>query len=67
MSIRKEFTMNYVIATYSKAQVSILNGIVMGGGAGVSIHGRYRIATENSTPRILRRVCWSDRCKVEWC
>ncbi|KAL8542549.1 hypothetical protein ACS0TY_003428 [Phlomoides rotata] len=45
---RKEFTMNYVIATYSKAQVSILNGIVMGGGAGVSIHGRFRIATENS-------------------
>ncbi|PIN15880.1 Enoyl-CoA hydratase [Handroanthus impetiginosus] len=45
---RKEFTMNYVIATYSKPQVSILNGIVMGGGAGVSIHGRFRIATENS-------------------
>ncbi|CAA0842490.1 3-hydroxyisobutyryl-CoA hydrolase 1 [Striga hermonthica] len=45
---REEFTMNYVIATYSKPQVSILNGIVMGGGAGVSIHGRFRIATENS-------------------
>ncbi|XP_057800284.1 3-hydroxyisobutyryl-CoA hydrolase 1-like isoform X1 [Salvia miltiorrhiza] len=45
---RKEFTMNYVIATYRKPQVSILNGIVMGGGAGVSVHGRFRIATENS-------------------
>lgn len=29
-------------------QVSFLNGIVMGGGAGASIHGRFRIATENS-------------------
>ncbi|KAH6767568.1 beta-hydroxyisobutyryl-CoA hydrolase 1 [Perilla frutescens var. hirtella] len=45
---RKEFTLNYVMATYSKPQVSILNGIVMGGGAGVSVHGRFRIATENS-------------------
>ncbi|KAL0346494.1 UNVERIFIED_CONTAM: 3-hydroxyisobutyryl-CoA hydrolase 1 [Sesamum calycinum] len=45
---RQEFTMNYVMATYSKPQVSILNGIVMGGGAGASVHGRLRIATENS-------------------
>nr|AAF01467.1 enoyl-CoA-hydratase [Avicennia marina] len=45
---RKEFTMNYVVATHSKPQVSILNGIVMGGGAGASIHGRFRVATENS-------------------
>lgn len=29
-------------------QVSFLNGIVMGGGAGVSIHGRFRISTEKS-------------------
>ncbi|XP_010510308.1 PREDICTED: probable 3-hydroxyisobutyryl-CoA hydrolase 3 [Camelina sativa] len=43
-----QYTLNYVLATYSKAQVSILNGIVMGGGAGVSIHGRFRIATENT-------------------
>ncbi|KAK6120747.1 hypothetical protein DH2020_045509 [Rehmannia glutinosa] len=45
---REELTMNYVMATYSKPQVSILNGIVMGGGAGASIHGRFRIATENT-------------------
>ncbi|XP_023639985.1 probable 3-hydroxyisobutyryl-CoA hydrolase 3 isoform X2 [Capsella rubella] len=43
-----QYTLNYVLATYGKAQVSILNGIVMGGGAGVSIHGRFRIATENT-------------------
>ncbi|PSS24563.1 3-hydroxyisobutyryl-CoA hydrolase [Actinidia chinensis var. chinensis] len=45
---QKEFILNYLMATYSKPQVSILNGIVMGGGAGASIHGRFRVATENS-------------------
>ncbi|GAB2270667.1 3-hydroxyisobutyryl-CoA hydrolase 1 [Dionaea muscipula] len=45
---RKEFILNYLMATYTKAQVSILNGIVMGGGAGASIHGRFRVATENT-------------------
>ncbi|XP_004133945.1 3-hydroxyisobutyryl-CoA hydrolase 1 [Cucumis sativus] len=45
---RKEFTLNYLLATFSKPQVSLLDGIVMGGGAGVSIHGRFRVATEKS-------------------
>lgn len=44
----KEFTLNYIMATYRKPQVSILKGIVMGGGAGVSVHGRFRVATENT-------------------
>ncbi|WZY79850.1 hypothetical protein YC2023_026234 [Brassica napus] len=43
-----EYMLNYVMATYTKPQVSILNGIVMGGGAGVSVHGPFRIATENT-------------------
>eukprot|EP01084_Bolivina_argentea_P313436 542793_1 len=29
--------------------VCILNGITMGGGVGVSVHGKYRIATNNTT------------------
>ncbi|XP_022868722.1 3-hydroxyisobutyryl-CoA hydrolase 1-like [Olea europaea var. sylvestris] len=45
---RRQYILNYVMATYSKPQASILNGIVMGGGAGVSIHGRFCVATENS-------------------
>ncbi|OEL16471.1 3-hydroxyisobutyryl-CoA hydrolase 1 [Dichanthelium oligosanthes] len=45
---RNEFLLNYIIATYSKPQVSLLAGIVMGGGAGVSLHGRFRVATENT-------------------
>ncbi|XP_030961779.1 3-hydroxyisobutyryl-CoA hydrolase 1-like isoform X2 [Quercus lobata] len=43
-----QYTLNYILATNRKPQVSILNGIVMGGGAGASIHGRFRVATENS-------------------
>ncbi|KAH0766261.1 hypothetical protein KY285_002132 [Solanum tuberosum] len=46
--LREQYTLIYMIATYRKPQVSILNGIVMGGGAGVSIHGRFRVATEKS-------------------
>ncbi|ONK56029.1 uncharacterized protein A4U43_C10F3400 [Asparagus officinalis] len=43
-----QYILDYIIATYSKPQVSFLNGFVMGGGAGVSIHGRFRVATEKS-------------------
>ncbi|PHT64399.1 3-hydroxyisobutyryl-CoA hydrolase 1 [Capsicum annuum] len=53
---QKQYTLNYVMATYSKPQVSILNGIVMGGGAGVSIHGRFRVATEKSVLPLLKLV-----------
>ncbi|KAJ1296160.1 hypothetical protein BS78_01G278400 [Paspalum vaginatum] len=45
---RNEFLLNYIIATYIKPQVSLLSGIVMGGGAGVSLHGRFRVATDNT-------------------
>ncbi|KAK8660925.1 hypothetical protein V6N13_051831 [Hibiscus sabdariffa] len=44
----KGYTLNYLMATYSKPQVSILNGIVMGGGNGISLHGRFRVVTEKT-------------------
>jgi enoyl-CoA hydratase/carnithine racemase len=28
--------------------VSILNGIVMGGGVGISVNGKYRVCCENT-------------------
>ncbi|MCD7468140.1 3-hydroxyisobutyryl-CoA hydrolase 1 [Datura stramonium] len=56
-NFRKVYPLIYVTATYSKPQVSILNGIVMGGGLGASVHGRFRVATEKSVLHLLENVC----------
>ena len=44
----KEYKLNYAISQFTKPYLSIWDGIVMGGGAGLSIHGNSRIATENA-------------------
>ena len=44
----KEYKLNYLISQFSKPYLSIWDGIVMGGGVGLSVYGNYRIATENS-------------------
>ncbi len=43
----KEYLMNRTLFHFPKPYISFLNGITMGGGAGVSIHGDFRVATEN--------------------
>lgn len=43
-----EYTVDFMIAHLSIPYVSLINGIVMGGGVGFSIHGKYRIATERT-------------------
>ncbi|WP_252189751.1 MULTISPECIES: enoyl-CoA hydratase/isomerase family protein [unclassified Rhodococcus (in: high G+C Gram-positive bacteria)] len=45
---RDEYVLNAVIANYPKPYVAIMDGIVMGGGVGVSAHGSVRIVTERS-------------------
>ncbi|KAL2651438.1 hypothetical protein R1flu_019566 [Riccia fluitans] len=45
---RQEYHLNYMIGTYKKPHVALLNGVVMGGGTGISVHGTFRVATENS-------------------
>jgi enoyl-CoA hydratase/carnithine racemase len=42
---RSEYEMNYLIGTSPIPQISIWDGIVMGGGVGVSVLGEYRVAT----------------------
>lgn len=44
----QEYALNAAIAGSPKPQVSVWDGIVMGGGAGVSVHGAFRIATEKA-------------------
>lgn len=43
-----EYTVNFVIANLKIPYVSLIDGIIMGGGVGYSIHGKYRIATERT-------------------
>jgi enoyl-CoA hydratase len=42
--LRDEYHLNALIGSYPKPYVAQLHGITMGGGAGVSVHGRYRLA-----------------------
>mmetsp|Transcript_22490 Transcript_22490/g.36326 ORF Transcript_22490/g.36326 Transcript_22490/m.36326 type:complete len:389 (-) Transcript_22490:131-1297(-) len=44
----QEYKVNHAIATSSIPIVSFWDGVVMGGGVGISMHGKYRVATENT-------------------
>ena len=43
----EEYQLNQLIKSYTKPYISFVNGIVMGGGVGISVHGSYRVAGEN--------------------
>ena len=45
---RDEYRLNAAIGRYPKPYVAIMDGIVMGGGIGLSSHGQHRIVTERS-------------------
>ena len=43
---RDEYPLNHLIKTYPKPYTALIDGIVMGGGVGVSVNGRFRAGTE---------------------
>ena len=45
---RVEYTLNTQIKRFTKPFVAILDGITMGGGVGISVHGSHRVATERT-------------------
>lgn len=44
----EEYQVNFAIATCTKPIISLWDGVVMGGGVGISIHGKYRVATDHT-------------------
>src|SRR6266851_1428457 len=43
---REEYQLNAIIKRYPKPYIALIDGIVMGGGVGISVHGSHRVAGE---------------------
>lgn len=43
-----EYRLNWRISQFPKPYVALLDGVTMGGGVGISAHGRYRVVTEQT-------------------
>lgn len=46
---REEYVLDHTVATYAKPVVALMDGIVLGGGVGVSAHASHRVVTERTS------------------
>jgi enoyl-CoA hydratase/carnithine racemase len=45
---RREYTLNYRLATYKKPIIAVMDGIVMGGGAGIALNCSHPVVTHKT-------------------
>ncbi|MBM3467812.1 MAG: enoyl-CoA hydratase/isomerase family protein [Alphaproteobacteria bacterium] len=45
---QEEYLLNYMIQMFPKPYISFIDGLSMGGGLGISIHGSHRLVTEKT-------------------
>lgn len=45
-AFREEYALNWQIECFSKPTVALIDGMVMGGGVGISLYGTHRVAGE---------------------
>ncbi|MEM9108114.1 MAG: enoyl-CoA hydratase/isomerase family protein, partial [Pseudomonadota bacterium] len=45
---RDEYSLNARLGVFPKPIIALINGIIMGGGVGVAVHGKYRVMSENA-------------------
>lgn len=46
--LREEYILDYLVSKYRIPYVALINGTTMGSGVGLSVHGKYRVATEKT-------------------
>jgi len=62
---REEYILNARIAKFPKPYVAFMDGIVMGGGVGLSAHSRHRVVTSGPSLRCPRSGSVSFRMSAE--